>query len=624
MTTWNARRWRSRLAALIGTAVITGAFSAAPARAERPADPAPRPGDVILDTDAKPVIRWSVPDRYTASWNAYNPSTSTYDSNVINPPAWSLNLDGCASTSVHRISSYEFKVAQIGTTWTRTYVSSRCSLPLRNVLPAQGLYRVTLTLHTTWTATLSGVSLPTDRIVGIRDYLIVSMGDSLASGEGNPDVPGSYSISIDWPLDISIDTNRAAIWKDSRCHRSAKSGPALAAKSYEDASPYTSVTFVSVACSGAEIRHLVSDRYGGIAPVGSSTVPPQVDAVASLLGPNSPRGGRQIDALLVSAGINNLGFSDIIKRCLVNNNFASGHTSCVTSDHIADMVDDLTRQYAYLAFALAWKMPSTREVYLNNYPSNVFRGGACGVLAGNIPGVGHIPSKGIDSAEAEEMNRWGLALSAKITKATDAFRGDPYRWNRVPDLAGPFTPHAYCDNPSWFRSLEESLAGQGDLNGTAHPNPAGHLQYASLLRRAIVLNQATQPVQRVTITLQAMKASALPGAPPLIVDPVFWRYQNDPYGLTRRFSVPRTGTWTWVPASVGTYTYDMYVAPASPRHATAVNVVLGHILPISYGRSQNYGVGNHQLTHPTGRLSVLFRIDSVRVGPPENAGLPGS
>jgi hypothetical protein len=453
--------------------------AAAPERPVSEAAVPPVGGDVLLDTDAHPVLNWSVPDRYGKSWSAYTSTSATYDADVINPLRWSMKLDGCSSTAVHQIESYQFTISQVGTTWSKTYTRPTCALTLNNVLPAQGSYRVSLTLHTRWTATLRGVSEPTERTTWVRDYLIVSMGDSLASGEGNPDVVGSYSVDIDWDLDVSIETNTPARWRDSRCHRSEKSGPALAAKQIEAASPYTSVTFVSTACSGAEIRHLVAEGYGGIAPSGQLTMPPQIEAVAALVGPDSPRGGRPIDALLVSAGVNNLGFSDIIQRCVVNNNLASDHTGCVTSDYIADKVDALTSAYAVLAFGIAWNLPDTRGVYINNYPTDVFRGGACGVLAGIIP------TKGIDAAEAAEMNKWGQRLNQRIAQAITSFHGDPYRWNAVPDLAQPFRPHAYCDHPSWFRSLEQSVSGQGDLNGTAHPNAAGHLQYASLLRSAI-------------------------------------------------------------------------------------------------------------------------------------------
>ena len=244
------------------------------------------PERVILDPDAKPAFTWAVPDRYQASWAAYHKTTSSYDSTVIDPQIWSLNLDGCSSTSLYAITGYQFALKQVGTTWQRTYETTACRLNLHSQLPAQGDYQVSLTLHTR--GSFSGISYPTVQIVTIRDILIVSMGDSLASGEGNPDVPGRYDYSIDRYLNVTTKTVRTAQWKDRRCHRSATSGPARAAEALEASSPHTSVTFVSVACSGAEIANLIDVPYAGSETVGNTTVPPQSQAVAALLGPQSP------------------------------------------------------------------------------------------------------------------------------------------------------------------------------------------------------------------------------------------------------------------------------------------------------------------------------------------------
>jgi len=74
--------------------------------------------------------------------------------------------------------------------------------------------------------------------VKLEDFLIVGLGDSNASGEGNPDVPG-----LARPL-----------WEDFRCDRSAQSYQARAASAIEKASDHSSVTFVHLACSGASFR----------------------------------------------------------------------------------------------------------------------------------------------------------------------------------------------------------------------------------------------------------------------------------------------------------------------------------------------------------------------------------
>ena len=103
-------------------------------------------------------------------------------------------------------------------------------------------------------------------------------------------------------------------WQDQRCHRSARSGHALAAEALERDDAQSSVTFVSLACSGAEIRHLISESYEGMQPDGR-VLAPQIDELARLVGVRVGSRGRRIDSLLLSAGINDLSFSDIVKRC---------------------------------------------------------------------------------------------------------------------------------------------------------------------------------------------------------------------------------------------------------------------------------------------------------------------
>lgn len=170
-------RWARWVALAATTALAVPALSSC-----TPDDP---PGDLIFDSTAKPVLDWSVPRRFEDSWAAYNETSATYDQGIVKPNSWGLNLDGCASTAVRRIQKYTFTVRQTGKPWQRTFNSTSCRLQIPKILPAQGLYKATLTLHTDWGAA-DGVSASVSMNVGIRDYLIVSMGDSLASGEGTP------------------------------------------------------------------------------------------------------------------------------------------------------------------------------------------------------------------------------------------------------------------------------------------------------------------------------------------------------------------------------------------------------------------------------------------------------
>jgi hypothetical protein len=214
------------------------------------------------------------------------------------------------------------------------------------------------------------------------------------------------------------------------------------------------------------------------------------------------------------------------------------------------------------------------------------------------------------------MNTWGIALNWKITDATDRFRTDVDRWNLVDDLSIPFYQHAYCDSDSWFTSYERSWATQGNKYGTAHPNATGQMTYGNLLRRAIVPNQVNQPYRRLTITIQAVKAASAGSSPPLSIDAILWRYQNDPHGLTRWFTVPRNGQWTPIPPALGVFTLDVYPTPSSPRHATELSIILFHSLPIVHTLSDGYGIGTHTVTHPTGNLAVTYQVAAASPTPP--------
>jgi hypothetical protein len=119
---------------------------------------------------------------------------------------------------------------------------------------------------------------PRSARVEIRDRLIASIGDSFASGEGNPDRPmdltrvtrrfdpveaedGRSVIQTAWRSEWDgrwvgredvIGRAGGARWWDQRCHRSFYSQHTVAALRYAAAHPQEATTFVTFACSGAE------------------------------------------------------------------------------------------------------------------------------------------------------------------------------------------------------------------------------------------------------------------------------------------------------------------------------------------------------------------------------------
>ena len=120
--------------------------------------------------------------------------------------------------------------------------------------------------------------------VRIDEKLVIGLGDSYASGEGNPDRPTNWSIipavrdapkgdRRARPIDVLWDRNRRgplarvplqadAQWWDNTCHRSLLSQQSLAAMRYAAADPHRIVTFLSFACSGATvIDGIVGPRF---------------------------------------------------------------------------------------------------------------------------------------------------------------------------------------------------------------------------------------------------------------------------------------------------------------------------------------------------------------------------
>jgi hypothetical protein len=97
----------------------------------------------------------------------------------------------------------------------------------------------------------------------IDHELIIGIGDSFSSGEGNPDHPAELTtsprlnaLSRDWflvPPDGRQRVTKQAEWWDHACHRSLLSWQSLAALDRAVRNPHLVVRYASFACSGAEI-----------------------------------------------------------------------------------------------------------------------------------------------------------------------------------------------------------------------------------------------------------------------------------------------------------------------------------------------------------------------------------
>ncbi|WP_144429559.1 hypothetical protein [Myxococcus hansupus] len=389
--------------------------------------------------------------------------------------------------------------------------------------PAQGTYDVQLKVTSTWLGVASVANY--QRFVTVRDYLIVSLGDSYGSGEGAPDVNANW------------DAGWNPVWANYRCHRSLNSPSAQAARALELSDPHSSVTYLSLACSGATINRTTYhwdiwdfgehglgafDGFAGPSdgpPRGSGLLegyvganhPPlgsdgvwepydylraQVDQLADLVG------DRPIDALVLSAGGNDIGFGDILRYCII-------HMDChqwIAGNGLRAKVNPLKAalpgRYDALNSRLKDLGLDIRSTYLMEYPDFIRgnSGNICPAILGetNIgSGLGADVSHGelvyLESyvqtplkdmmQQAAERHGWKL-----VTGYSNEFAG------LGPDGIG----HGICATPNtrWINNAYDAAAMQGPegsestTKGTAHPNKKGYEVMASYLRNEL---DATMP-----------------------------------------------------------------------------------------------------------------------------------
>jgi hypothetical protein len=183
---------------------------------------------------------------------------------------------------------------------------------------AEGAYNVTITGYVASGIQNSApVAVQASKTVSgqirVEDILIVSIGDSFSSGEANPERFRGQSTNTNalWADDGSGNANSIVNQRHRRAHRSTVAWPAQAALEIEQADRHTSVTFVSVATTGATVARLLSSELGSEdEPLPPGGMPGQLAELKSIVN------GRRVDLLLISIGINDIGFGSIVRAYL--------------------------------------------------------------------------------------------------------------------------------------------------------------------------------------------------------------------------------------------------------------------------------------------------------------------
>jgi GDSL-like Lipase/Acylhydrolase family len=372
---------------------------------------------------------------------------------------------------------------------------------------------ILLAIATQWLAMTAGAQ-PT-----AQDRVIVSIGDSYASGEGNPNVPYGTFLAPGSGIEcVTTSSSPPAQWTDAGCHRSEKNGPTFFAQLLKNAFPASATSFQSFACSGATIESgLLGNQNLSYATVlGTTTVfdarEPQVDAVARFACAKNPAGSpdcgvgvvQPIDVLIISVGGNDAGLADMIRNCLVNDkpptSLDPSNPECPYGDFGSQLPGNLAGlpgKYDALAQAIKSKLgPAVKAVWLTEYPdpTRYSEQGYCSLFndATIFPGV----TIKLTPGEASRVRRYFIQPLQLIMRDAAARNG----WTYVAGIAADSVGHGACANADtrWFRTEGDAYCQEGAnvmgatwygfdgiSSGFLHPNENGHHAYAGWMYQAL-------------------------------------------------------------------------------------------------------------------------------------------
>jgi hypothetical protein len=380
-----------------------------------------------------------------------------------------VTLDACGSTAVNGIAGYAWSFSDgtppISTpdceiTWHRPLSSSYHDL------------NVTLTI-----LPKSGSSFSVTHAEQYRDLVIASLGDSAASGEGAAENQTSPAFDV-----------------SENCDRSGWAASSQAALRVQQSMPDTTVHLWHLACSGATLAEGAGDvadggllyPYNGIHH--DQTLPAQVTELGTLMSETK----LPVSALLITAGANDTDWGTVLPTCVIQSVIAGitdplafylVQDNCINgyAGQVAENVAALPAHFALLAVQLVQLMVAypgqllPSGVYLTQYWDPVDSLSAQPLVCGGEPLAG------------QDMRNWAVSAILNPLQADVQNAASTFDWNFIGGIEQAFQGHGVCQAASnrWVNSVFDSLAEQGDPNGSWHANRTGQLQIANIIYNAI-------------------------------------------------------------------------------------------------------------------------------------------
>lgn len=396
----------------------------------------------------------------------------------------------------------------------------QASVPLNTVLGTSTVPTATLSTLTTTVSLQPIIVMPaiaqTSRPNRPFEFVMVTLGDSYASGEGNPEQKGEYDqfgnrtgLKRNWDIH---DESREI----QACHRSGQSGAEKAAAQLRKDFPGITLTFQSFACSGAEINHLINMTYRGVDAEfrfpANDGVLPQVTALRNWL--RDVRKNGQLDALYMNIGGNDARFGDVIAVCIhpgkgdhcwteqVKNNEPTTLAQAVQAG-IASLPAgyDALNNALYMSYVNQAGVPTLafpQQVYITQMPDVTQKddGSLCS-------GSDLSFWEWLHNVHPNEVAwaRDNLIVPANNAIADAAARN---RWNVISGVVAGFRRHGFCATDRYLNLNRDAVTTQGadypeqpaiwDIPvpgadgisaGIMHPNDKGFEEYAKHIRAAL-------------------------------------------------------------------------------------------------------------------------------------------
>ena len=469
---------------------------------------------------------WSMPARFGTDSDGDGLIDYFKTPGSVSPPGWLVDLNACGSIAPGgSIVHYTWTIDGI-----QQDVQSSCN-GFSYEFPSEGSYQVTLAVTSG-----AGETAEHSKELFVQDWLIVSLGDSYASGQGVPDIPiglqpgywvasrgpGTETCFMDEAGNLpgildpaggardsgarclalaTPGTLLVATWQDAGCYRSAHAGPVQAAMLLEQGDPRTSVTLLHLACSGGRIPDLSG----------------QIEAANRLIG------DREVDAVVISIGGNDARFSDIIRTCMNQEPcFEEGFTlvADLAGCEFARPLDRFDECVDFISeFGGSPGSPNALRVFFNAVYNDGCSAAGPGcrrlfdlfaafgtqeltelrglvipaqlisaqtrVYITEYPGVTRDESGGFCRADpvnvlpgwsGDELEWVDTVIAPQLNDIVSQ-AAEEAGWSLISGVYDGFATHGLCARERWIVRLQESFLTQGDPTGAVHPNRLGNAYY---------------------------------------------------------------------------------------------------------------------------------------------------